>query len=433
MSTTNDTVSSRMSQYRWLICALIFLATTINYVDRAVLGVLAPALRTEIGWSDQEYGYISAAFTLAYAIGYLFAGWFIDRVGTRVGYSLYLILWSLAAAGHALARSAFGFTVARFALGIGESGNFPAAIKTVAEWFPKKERALATGIFNAGTNVGAVLAPLVVPWLTLRWNWQAAFIVTGLAGMLWVFLWWPLYHRPSQHPKISQSELAHIESEPAEATWKAGWLPLLQCRQTWAFASGKFLTDSIWWFYLFWFPLFMHDRFKVDLRSMGLPLITVYLLADVGSVGGGWLSSILLKCGWTANAARKTAMLACALCILPVALAPRVEGQWVAVWLVGIAAAAHQGFSANIFTLTSDMFPRQAVASVVGIGGFAGAMGGFLMNLGAGWLRQHTGSYVAMFTIAGFAYLIALLVIHLFVPKLEPARIEAAGNPARHP
>lgn len=426
MTAANDPVQSRMSHYRWLICALLFLATTINYVDRAVLGVLAPTLRAEIGWSDQEYGYISAAFTLAYAIGFLFAGWFIDRVGTRAGYSIYLVLWSLAAAGHALARSAFGFTVARFALGIGESGNFPAAIKTVAEWFPKRERALATGILNAGTNVGAVLAPLVVPWLTLTWNWQTAFVVTGLAGLGWVFLWWPLYHRPAQHPKIYKSELAYIESDPAEAAWQAGWLPLLRCRQTWAFATGKFLTDSIWWFYLFWFPLFMHDRFKVDLRSIGLPLITVYLLADVGSVGGGWLSSTLLKRGWTANAARKTAMLVCALCILPVALAPRVEGQWLAVWLVGIAAAAHQGFSANIFTLTSDMFPRQAVASVVGIGGFAGAMGGFLMNLGAGWLRQHTGSYVAMFTIAGFAYLVALLVIHLFVPKLEPARIDPA-------
>lgn len=426
MSTAADVVRSRMSHYRWLICALIFLATTINYVDRAVLGVLAPTLRTEIGWSDQDYGNISAAFTLAYAIGYMFAGWFIDRVGTRVGYSVYLIIWSFAAAGHALARSVVGFTIARFALGIGESGNFPAAIKTVAEWFPKKERALATGIFNAGTNIGAVVAPLVVPWLALRWNWQAAFLVTGLAGLVWVVLWWPLYHRPAQHPKISKSELAYIESDLGETTRKTGWLPLLQCRQTWAFAAGKFLTDSIWWFYLFWFPLFMYDRFGVDLRSIGLPLITVYLLADVGSVGGGWLSSTLLKRGRTPNVARKTAMLVCALCILPVALAPRVEGEWIAVWLVGIAAAAHQGFSANLFTLTSDMFPRQAVASVVGIGGFAGAMGGFLMNLGAGWLRQHTGSYVAMFTIAGFAYLVALLVIHLFVPKLEPARIDPA-------
>ncbi|HEX5222804.1 MAG TPA: MFS transporter [Verrucomicrobiae bacterium] len=426
MSTETNTPESRMSHYRWVICALVFFATTINYVDRAVLGVLAPTLRTEIGWTDQEYGYISAAFTLAYAIGFLFAGWFIDRVGNRMGYSVYLVIWSFAAAAHALARSAFGFGAARFALGIGESGNFPAAIKTIAEWFPKKERALATGIFNAGTNVGAVLAPLIVPWLALTWSWQVAFIVTGLAGLVWVFLWWPLYHRPSEHPKISKAELAYIQSDPPDPSLKIRWLELLKHRQTWAFACGKFLTDSIWWFYLFWFPLFMNDRFGVDLKTIGLPMITVYLLADVGSVGGGWLSSFLLGRGWSTNAARKTAMLVCALCILPVALAPRVAGEWVAVWLVGIAAAAHQGFSANIFTLTSDMFPRKAVASVVGIGGFAGAIGGFVMNLGAGWLKQHTGSYVAMFTIAGFAYLVALLVIHLFVPRLEPAKLEQA-------
>ena len=413
--------------YRWLICALLFFATTVNYVDRAVLGVLAPTLREEIGWTDQQYGNINAAFTLAYAIGFLVAGWFIDRVGTRVGYTVYLVVWSLAAAGHALARTPIGFGIARFALGIGESGNFPAAIKTVAEWFPKKERAFATGIFNAGSNVGAVLAPAVVPWIALTWHWQAAFVITGLAGLLWVVVWLPFYRRPSEHPKLSPEERAYIESDPADPPVKIPWLRLLGYRQTWAFAIGKFLTDSIWWFYLFWFPLFMADRFGVDLKNIGLPMITVYLLADVGSVAGGWLSSFLLKHNWTPNAARKTAMLVCAVCILPVAMAPRVPaetGQWIAVWLVGIAAAAHQGFSANIFTITSDMFPRKAVGSVVGIGGFAGAMGGFFMNLGAGWLKQHTGSYVTMFTIAGFAYLVALLIMHLLVPRLEPARLD---------
>jgi ACS family hexuronate transporter-like MFS transporter len=414
----------KISRYRWVICALLFFATTINYVDRAVLGVLAPTLRTEIGWTDQEYGHISSAFTLAYALGFLFAGWFIDRFGTRVGYSVYLIVWSLAAAAHALARSVAGFSLARFALGIGESGNFPAAIKTVAEWFPKKERAFATGIFNAGTNVGAIVAPAVVPWLALNWGWQSAFVVTGLAGLLWLFFWWPLYRPPTEHAKISPGELALIQSDPPDPAVKVPWARLLQFRQTWAFAVGKLLTDAIWWFYLFWFPLFMADRFNVDLRGIGLPMITVYLLADVGSVGGGWFSSALLKRGWSANAARKTAMLACALLILPVILAPHVDDQWVAVWLVGTAAAAHQGFSANIFTLTSDMFPRKAVGSVVGIGGFAGAMGGVVMNLGAGWLKQHTGSYSVMFLIAGFAYLVALLVIHLLAPKLEPAKVE---------
>lgn len=414
----------KIGNYRWTICALIFFATTINYVDRAVLGVLAPTLRDVIGWTNQEYGYISGAFTLAYAIGFLFAGWFIDKVGTRVGYSVYLTIWSLAAAAHALARTVFGFGIARFGLGIGESGNFPAAIKTVAEWFPRKERALATGIFNAGSNVGAVLAPLLVPWIALNWGWQSAFVITGLAGMVWIIFWLPIYRKPGEHPKLSKSELAYIESDPPDTPEKIPWSRLIPLRQTWAFSIGKFLTDSIWWFYLFWFPMFMADRFEVDLSSIGLPMITVYLLADVGSVGGGWLSSFLLKRNWTVNGARKTAMLICALCILPVAFAPHVSGEWIAVFIIGIAAAAHQGFSANIFTTVSDMFPRKAVASVVGIGGFAGAMGGFIMNLGAGWLRENTGSYEIMFAIAGFIYLLALLIIHILVPKLEPAKLD---------
>ncbi len=420
----DDEQKIKIGHYRWLICALIFFATTINYIDRAVLGVLAPTLRSEIGWTDQEYGYISASFTLAYAIGFLFAGWFIDKIGSRYGYSIYLVIWSLAAAAHALVKSAFGFGLARFALGIGESGNFPAAIKTVAEWFPKKERALATGIFNAGTNVGAIIAPLVVPWIALNWSWQAAFIITGLSGLIWIVFWLPIYRRPSEHPKLSKAELAHIESDPPDPVAKIPWLRLLKFKQTWAFSIGKFLTDAIWWFYLFWFPLFMNDRFGVDLKTIGIPMIIVYLLADVGSVGGGWLSSFLIKRNWTVNAARKITMLVCALLILPVAASPYVESQWIAVILIGIAAAAHQGFSANIFTTTSDMFPRKAVGSVVGIGGFAGAMGGFFMNLGAGWLKQNTGSYEIMFSIAAVIYLFALLIMHLLVPKLEPAKID---------
>lgn len=414
----------KIGHYRWVICALLFFATTINYVDRAVLGVLAPTLRAEIGWTDQHYGFISGAFTLAYAIGFLFAGWFIDRIGTRIGYTIYLAVWSIAAAAHALARSALGFGLARFCLGIGESGNFPAAIKTVAEWFPKKERALATGVFNAGTNVGAVVAPAVVPWIALYWSWQAAFLITGLAGLVWILFWWPIYRRPSEHSKLTQKELAYIESDPPDPPAKIAWVRLLPHPQTWAYSIGKFMIDSIWWFYLFWFPLFLNDRFGVDLRGIGLPLITVYLLADVGSVFGGWLSSYLIGKGRTVNFARKITMLICAICILPVTMAPIVDGKWLAVWLVGVAAAAHQGFSANLFTTASDMFPRKAVASVVGIGGFAGGMGGFVMNLGAGWLKQNTGSYLIMFLIAGFAYLIALLIIHLLAPKLDPAKIE---------
>jgi ACS family hexuronate transporter-like MFS transporter len=417
-------IREKIGRYRWTICALLFFATTINYVDRAVLGVLAPTLRSEIGWTDQQYGFISGGFTLAYAIGFLFAGWFIDRVGTRIGYSVYLTIWSLVAAAHALAKSAIGFGLARFGLGIGESGNFPAAIKTVAEWFPKRERALATGIFNAGSNVGAVLAPLLVPWIALNWGWQLAFIATGLAGLIWLAFWIPVYRRPNEHPRLTKGELDYIQSDPPDTTVKIPWLSLFPFKQTWAFAIGKFLTDSIWWFYLFWFPLFMNDRFGVDLRTIGLPMVTVYLLADIGSVGGGWLSSSFLKRGWTVNKARKTAMLICALCILPVSMAPHVSGYWIAVWLIGIAAAAHQGFSANIFTITSDMFPRKAVGSVVGIGGFAGAMGGFFMNLGAGWLKENTGSYEVMFIIAALVYLLALLIIHLLGPKLEPAEFD---------
>jgi ACS family hexuronate transporter-like MFS transporter len=416
--------------YRWVICALLFFATTINYVDRSVFGVLEPELHKSIGWSATEFGVINASFNLAYAIGFLFAGWMMDRLGTRLGYAISLTIWSIAAAAHALASSVWGFTAARFALGIGESGNFPAAIKTVAEWFPKKERALATGIFNAGSNVGAILAPALVPILFAHYGWQAAFIATGLAGLIWVFFWWPVYRRPREHPRLSATELAYIESDPPDPPARIPWRSLLPYRQTWAFAIGKFLTDAIWWFYLFWFAKFMNEQFGVDIKTIGPPMITVYLLADIGSIAGGWQSSWLLGRGWTANAARKTAMLTCALCVVPVVAAPRVESLWLAVILIGIATAAHQGFSANLFTLTSDMFPRRVVGSVVGIGGFAGAMGGVLMNLGAGKLRDMTGNYIAMFAIAASAYVTALLIIHLLVPRLEPVEFALSEQTA---
>jgi ACS family hexuronate transporter-like MFS transporter len=447
-----DVPRPRGANFRWVICALLFAATTINYVDRSVLGVLEPTLRKEIGWSDHQYGDINAAFTLAYAIGFLVAGWVMDRLGTRWGYSIALFLWSIAAAAHAFAKTPLQFGIARFALGIGESGNFPAAIKTVAEWFPKKERAFATGIFNGGSNVGAILAPAIVPWIVLNWHWQAAFVATGLSGLIWLFFWIPLYRRPQEHPKLSAAELAYIESDPPDSVKKIPWAELLPFRQTWAFAIGKFLTDAIWWFYLFWFAPFLNSAFGIDIKTIGPPMIFVYLLADVGSIMGGWQSSRLLARGWTANAARKTAMFTCALLVIPVVLAPLVkpgpwftipmpwlesgryvvDHYWIAVVLVGIAASAHQGFSANLFTLTSDMFPRNAVGSVVGIGGFAGAMGGFLMNLGAGRLKEYTGNYITMFTIAGSAYLLALLIIHVLVPTLEPVRIaDSASDQAR--
>jgi ACS family hexuronate transporter-like MFS transporter len=416
----------RAGYFRWVICALLFFATTINYVDRGILGVLAPDLQRELGWSDTEYGDINAAFSLAYALGFLVVGRFIDRVGTRIGYAVALVVWSLAAAGHALARSAFDFGVARFWLGFAEAGNFPAAVKTTAEWFPRRERALATGVFNAGSNVGAILAPLAVPVIALACGWQAAFLVTGLGGLIWVAFWLPLYGRPERHPRVSPAELAWIRSDPPESTARVRWLSLLPHRQTWAFASGKFLTDPIWWFYLFWSAKFLSDQFGVDLKHLGPSLVVIYLMADVGSVAGGWLSSALLKRGWTTNAARKTALLVCALCVVPVVFAPLVSEAWVAVGLIGLAAAAHQGFSANLFTLTSDLFPRRAVGSVVGIGGMAGAVGGILMQAMSGRVKDWTGSYLTMFVIAGSVYVLSVLVVHLLAPRLAAARLDEA-------
>ena len=419
-----------IGNYRWKICALLFFATTVNYVDRAVLGVLAPQLKETIGWSDTEYGAINAAFMIAYAFGSLGAGWMMDTLGVRLGFTIALVAWSVVAAAHALAGNVWQFALARFALGIGEAGNFPASIKTVAEWFPKRERALATGIFNAGSNVGAILAPAVVPFLALRWGWQSAFIATGAAGLIWVFFWWPIYRRPQDTARLSPAELDYIESDLPDRFAKIPWRVLLPFRQTWAFAIAKFFTDPVWWFYLFWFSPFMHDRFGVDLKSIGLPMVIVYVMAMVGSVAGGWLSSWLLDRGWSANAARKSAMLASALCVVPVMFAPQVNNQWLAVVLVGVAASAHQAFSANLFTLTSDMFPRPAVGSVVGIGTFAGALCGAAVQLGAGKLKDVTGNYTVMFAIAGSAYLVALLIFHLMVPRLEPVEIILPENSA---
>lgn len=419
----------RAGHYRWIICALLFLATTVNYVDRAVFGVLAPELEKIVGWTDRQFGDINAAFTLAYAIGFVIMGRFMDRVGTRIGYAVALVLWSLAAAGHALARTPLGFGIARFLLGLGESGNFPAAVKTTAEWFPRRERALAVGIFNAGSNVGAVLAPLLVPVIALKWGWQWAFISTGLAGLVWVAVWLPIYRKPQEHPKLKPAELAYIQSDGSERPVRVPWRRLWPHRQTWAFAAGKFMTDPIWWFYLFWSGKFLADQFGVDLKTIGPPLITIYLLADIGSVAGGWFSSSLLKRGWTPNAARKTAMFACAVCVMPVSLAPVVSNLWVSVVLIGVAAAAHQGFSANLFTLTSDLFPRHAVGSVVGIGGLAGAVGGMLMQSASGRIKDATGSYLAMFLMAAVVYLAALGVVHLLTPRLTPARLAAESVP----
>jgi MFS transporter, ACS family, hexuronate transporter len=419
----------RVGHFRWAICALLFFATTINYIDRQVLGILAPDLQKSIGWTEVEYGYIVTAFQAAYAIGLLLTGRLLDRMGTRLGFAIAIGLWSVAAMAHAFARSALGFGMARFALGLGEAANFPASIKTVAEWFPKRERAFATGIFNAGTNVGAVIAPAVVPFIALTWSWPWAFILTGAIGFLWLAIWWWAYRPPESHPSLSKAEFAYIRSDPAETVTPVPWLKLLGYRQTWAFALGKFMTDPIWWFYLYWLGKFLNEKHGLSLSNLGPPLIAIYLIADVGSVGGGWLSSFLIKSGWSINAARKTTMLVCALCVMPIVFATQVASLWAAVGLIGLAAAAHQGWSANIFTLASDMFPRRAVGSVVGIGGFAGAVGGMLIATAVGHLLQWTGSYLPVFLLAGASYLLALLVIQVLAPRLTPPNLDEAPTP----
>ncbi len=416
-------VAGRVGNYRWLICALLFFATTINYIDRQVLGLLKTTLQGELGWNEIDYSNVAFAFTTAYAIGLVLVGRLMDWLGTRKGFSFAIVFWSFAAMGHAFARSVMGFSVARFALGLGEAGNFPAAVKTVAEWFPRKERALATGIFNSGSNIGAIVTPLVVPWITVTYGWRAAFIVTGALGFIWLIFWLLLYRRPEEHPRLSRAELAYIRSDPAEATTKIAWARLIPHRQTWAFAMGKFITDPVWWFYLFWLPDFLGKTYKLDLKNIGLPLIVIFIMADVGSIMGGWLSSAFIKRGWTINAGRKTAMLICALSVVPIVFAAKAANLWVAVALIGLATAAHQGWSANLFTLTSDMFPRRAVGSVVGIGGMAGAVGGMLIAKVAGYLLEWTGSYVPLFAFAASAYLVALLVIHLLVPRMEAAGV----------
>jgi len=411
---------------RWYICGLLFLATTINYIDRQVLGILAPDLQKEIGWTELDYGRIVISFQVSYAVMMLLSGRIIDKIGTKLGFAIAITWWSLAAMGHALARSAMGFSIARFLLGVGEAANFPASVKTVAEWFPKSERALATGIFNAGTNVGAVLAPIMVPLIAAHFGWQGAFIATGAIGFFWLFGWWALYYQPEVHPQLDPKELRLIREGAEEPIReKTPWLRLIGYRQLWAFALGKMLTDPIWWFYLFWLPKFLAQEHGIRGVALIPYLTTVYIIADVGSVGGGYISSALIKRGWTVNRARKTALAVFALIMPFVIIASQTRSAWLAVTLIGIAAASHQGWSANIFTLASDMFPRRAVGSVIGIGGFAGGVGGILVAEFAGQVLQRDPSYyLPMFVIAGLIYLVALGVIHALVPRMQPAQID---------
>ncbi len=401
-----------VGHFRWVICALLFLATTINYIDRQVLGILAAPLQREIGWSESDYGLIVTSFQAAYALALVASGKGIDLIGTRVGYALAIAWWSLAAMGHGLARSALGFGVARFALGMGEAGNFPAAIKTVAEWFPRRERALATGIFNSGSNVGAVIAPLLVPWIALHLGWRWAFVFTGAIGFLWLILWLIIYRQPHKHPHLSQAELTYIQDQVEESSTPLPWRCLLTVRQTWGLSLARFVTDPIWWFYLYWVPKFLNSKHGLTLDRIGPPLVIIYLAADVGSIGGGWLSSHLIRQGWNAMKARQAAMLLCALSVIPMVFASGVSSLWVAVALLGVATAAHQGWSANVFTLVSDLYPKRAVASVVGICGFSGSIGGMLFAAATGWVLQWTGSYLPMFVVAGTTYLFGLGIVH---------------------
>jgi ACS family hexuronate transporter-like MFS transporter len=434
---------ARVGRYRWLICGLLFFAATVNYVDRQVIGFLKPTLQHQFGWSEVDYGDIIFTFQLAYAIGLLVAGRLMDRLGTRIGFALALTVWSMAAVAHAAApafggpfaamlggvglvysTSVAGFMVARFVLGLGEAGSFPASIKAVAEWFPKRERALATGIFNSGTNVGALLTPLAVPWITITFGWNWAFVATGALGFVWLLAWWPTYRSPDHHPRVGQAELAHIRSDPPESVAKVPLRKVLPHRATWAFAIAKLLTDPIWWLYLFWVPDFFSRNYGLNLVGLGLPVLVIYQIATVGSVGGGWLSSALLGRNWSINAARKTAMLVCAIAVLPIVFASQVHHLWLAVVIVGVAAAAHQGWSANLFTIVSDSFPKQAVGSVVGFGGMAGAIGGMFIAKLTGKILQATGSYMPVFLIAGAAYLTALAIVQLLVPRLGPVHLE---------
>jgi len=429
---------TKVGNYRWVICSLVFFATTVNYLDRAVISLLKSDLSREFKWDDGDYANIEIAFKIAYSFGLLAAGSFIDKVGTKLGYFLSTLFWSIAAVCHAFVGSTFGFGVVRSALGISEAGNFPAAIKTVAEWFPKKERAFATGIFNSGTNVGAIVAPLTVPFIAVTWGWRWAFIITGSIGFIWLVLWYIFYETPSKHKHVTQAELDYINSdentvskdEPADEGKKISWGKLLSFKQTWAFVIGKFLTDPIWWFYLFWLPDFLESQYHLKGTEIAIPVALVYTMSTVGSIGGGWIPMNLIKNNWPVFKARKTSMFIYALCVIPIVFAQVLGGinMWLAVIVIGIAASAHQAWSANIFTTVSDMFPKRSIGSVTGIGGMFGSVGGVLLSLVVQKnlfvhfraIGQIETAYYIMFVVCGTAYIIAWLIMHMLIPKMKP-------------
>jgi ACS family hexuronate transporter-like MFS transporter len=416
---------TRIGNVRWTICAMLFVATTINYMDRSVIGLVKPTLMQSvanhgIGMTDSDFGHVTAAFMVAYALGLLIAGRFVDRVGTRIGYMVIMAVWSLSAMAHALANSVLQFGIARACLGLGESGNFPAANKTNAEWFPQKERSFSFGIFNSGANVGAILAPALVPWVVIHYGWHYAFLITGIFSVTWILVWFLKYRKPAEHPKVSAAELAYINQGTAEKEEPSTpWANLWGIRQTWAFAIPKLLTDPIWWFYLFWLPSYFSDKYHLDIAHLGLPPIIIYSASTIGSVGGGYLPAPFMRLGLTAERARVSAMLLCACLVVPVFLINYTNSEWVAIGLLSLAAAAHQGFSANLFTTPSDMFPKNAVGSVTGIGGMAGAVGGALLMVYAGNIVQLTGSYASLFILAASVYLFSLLILVLLAPGLK--------------
>jgi ACS family hexuronate transporter-like MFS transporter len=427
MTTTTSpevTAASAVGRFRWVILSLMFAAMVINYVDRQTIGLLKGDLAKEFGWSEQNYADIVFWFQAAYAVSYLAFGRIVDRIGARWGFGVAFFIWQLAHLLHAGARSLNGFIAARLLLGVGEGGGFPSCVKAVAQWFPKKERALATGLFNAGTNIGAIVTPLIIPAITLAWGWRGAFIVTGLAGFIWLPIWFLVYRSPEKHPRVRPAELAHIQSDPPDTVTRVGWGQVLSRRETWAYAAGKFLIDPIWWMFLFWLPDFLGKRHGLDLTSFGPPLVAIYLLSDIGSVAGGWLSSRFIKIGWSINRARKTTLLICALCAVPVAFAANIDSLWLAVAVIGLATAAHQAFSANLYTLPGDVFPRSAVGTVLGVGGMLGAIGGMAMSKYAGWVLDKIGTYTPIFVVAASAYLIALLVIHILMPRMTLVTFE---------
>jgi len=416
-------------RYRWVIVALLFAACTINYIDRQMIGVLKPVLSKELGWSESDYGNIVFFFQLAYAIAYLVFGKLVDALGTRLGYAVAVVIWTIGHMAHGLAGSAIQFSLARAGLGIGEAGNFPGGVKAVTEWFPRRERDYATGLFNAGANVGAILTPLLL-WLIIdHWglSWRMAFYLTGIFGVAWLIAWWTIYRSPAEKPQVSAEELAWIRQDGAESetAGKIGLMQIIRRREAWAYALGKFFIDPIWWFFLFWLPGYLGDRYGLDLKTFALPVAAIYLISDFGSIAGGWMSSKLIARGRSVNFARKATMLLCAVLILPIWFAQDVSTVWGAVLLIGLATAGHQAFSCNLYTLPSDLFPQGAVGTVIGFGGTVGAIGGMFMAKFTGYILDATHSYGLLFAIAASAYFAALLAIQLLSPRLAPIEVEA--------